>query len=439
MRSITLCICVLGALAIVTQAAAGPHLEGSHPCPGAAAYTCSTLSVPLDYTGRVRGTLELAVAAGPPAPRGVLLVLTGGPGQPGAPYIGRMASRLGAVAGQYRLVMIDQRGTGARALQCPALQRQMGYSDLRPPTAAAVRACAASIGPKRVFFGTDDTIRDLDRLRLALGAGRMTIDGTSYGTYVAERYALAYPGHVARLVLDSVVPHEASGQLETEAFPRVTQVLRNVCGSCAGDLIADVRRYHNGPRLLDAIVLLSVIDSTYRSLVNLPRVLRQAREGDPVAMKAMLNLVQLSESSEGADQLSQGLHASALCGDWRWPWGDSSAPIVGREAALRRYADGLTKSALGPFDRATVVQNGIMRQCLYWPPTPPTPQPPPGAKILAPTLVLAGDRDLSTPLPWPRAELKLLPHARLATIHGWGHSTQRTPPALAAVQHFLLD
>ena len=77
-------------------------------------------------------------------------------------------------------------------------------------------------------------------------------------------------------------------------------------------------------------------------------------------------------------------------------------------------------------------------QCLFWPPTPPTPQPRKGAKILAPALVLAGDRDLSTPLPWPRAELKLLPHGKLVMIPGWGHSTQRSPLAQTAVKRFLL-
>jgi pimeloyl-ACP methyl ester carboxylesterase len=190
MRSLAVCLFLPVAAAVVvgrSGAAPGPALAGAHPCPRSAAYTCSTLTVPLDYTGRVKGTLRLAVAAGPRAPQGVLLILTGGPGQPGAPYIGRLGQRLGDIAEQYRLVMIDQRGTGVDALQCPALQRQMGYSDLQPPTAAAVRACAAAIGPKRAFYGTDDTVRDLDRLRQALGADRITIDGTSYGTYVAER------------------------------------------------------------------------------------------------------------------------------------------------------------------------------------------------------------------------------------------------------------
>ena len=208
------------------------RLPGAHACPGQTGFECSTLTVPLDYSGRIAGTLRLAVAArrGGTAPRGDLLVLTGGPGQPGASFIARLRAASApwpAVPGR------DDRPARHRgeALRCPALQPQMGFSDLQPPTAAAVRACAAAIGPKRAFFGTDDVVRDLDRLRQALGVSRLAIDGTSYGTYVAERYALAYPGHVSRLVLDSVVPHEASGQLETQAFPRVAQVLRNVCGA----------------------------------------------------------------------------------------------------------------------------------------------------------------------------------------------------------------
>jgi pimeloyl-ACP methyl ester carboxylesterase len=438
MRSLALAIGILAVALVATRAgSAAAGLPGTHACPGQSGFECSTLTVPLDYSGRIGGTLQLAVAArrGGSAPRGVLLVLTGGPGQPGAAFISRVSSRLGAVAGQYRVVMIDQRGTGIEALRCPQLQAQMGFSDLQPPTAAAVRACAAAIGPKRALFGTDDVVRDLDRLRQALGVSRMAVDGTSYGTYVAERYALSYPGHVSRLVLDSVVPHAASGELETQAFPRVAQVLRNVCGICADDLRAVVARYHDGPKLLDAIVVYSVLDPTYRGL---PQALHSARLGNRGRLDRLLRDVQGAESSEPASDLSQGLHASTLCGDWLFPWGDSSAPLAGRATALKRYAASLPKSALGPFDRATVVGNGIMQQCLYWPPTAPTPQPARGAKILAPALLLAGDRDLSTPLPWPKAELKLLSHGKLVLIRGSGHSTQRSATAQAAVQRFLL-
>src|SRR5215470_5039372 len=64
-----------------------PRLTQPHPCPGITGFTCSTLAVPLDHFGHVRGTLRLQVAAADnaDAPRGVLLLLTGGPGQPRVP------------------------------------------------------------------------------------------------------------------------------------------------------------------------------------------------------------------------------------------------------------------------------------------------------------------------------------------------------------------
>jgi pimeloyl-ACP methyl ester carboxylesterase len=448
MRLLVVSLCLAAAVVASTAGASGgPRLTGSRPCPAASGFTCSTLRVPLDWTGRHSGSLPLAVAVATNAraPRGVLLWLSGGPGQPAAADAARVAQRLGPIASAYRVVSFDQRGTGSSVLDCPDLQRQMGYSDLQPPTAAGVRSCAARIGPARAFYGTDDTVRDIDALRKALGVAKLTIQGTSYGTYVAERYALAYPKHVSRLVLDSVVPQRASGQLETQAFPRVAQVLRAVCKerSCgfdpAEDLAADVARYHDGPQLLDAIVTLSVFDPTYVTQFDLPRALHEARHGNPDAMRSMLALIKDSEATTPASILSQGLHASALCEDWTFPWGTSAAPLAGRVAALRLYANSLPTSAFWPFDRATVIDNGIMQQCLYWPPTPPSPQPAVGAKLPAvPVLLLAGDRDLSTPLPWPKAELRSAPRGKLVLVHDSGHGVSRTAGGTAALRRFLL-
>ena len=63
------------------------------------------------------------------------------------------------------------------------------------PSADAVRECAATIGPDRRFYSTSDTVADIDMLRAALGVRTMVVDGVSYGTYVAERYALAHRGN----------------------------------------------------------------------------------------------------------------------------------------------------------------------------------------------------------------------------------------------------
>ena len=57
--------------------------------------------------------LQLAFEADPEAPRGLLLVLNGGPGAPAAPLATLFAERLGAdVMAAYRLIAVDVRGTG---------------------------------------------------------------------------------------------------------------------------------------------------------------------------------------------------------------------------------------------------------------------------------------------------------------------------------------
>jgi pimeloyl-ACP methyl ester carboxylesterase len=149
-------------------------LKDMRPCPGIAGFRCGSLSVRLDPFGSVPGKLSLRVAVSgvASAPRGVLLFLTGGPGEPGVPFVPRLQDRLGPALRGYRLVMFDQRGTGAGAVDCPALQRQMGASDLTVPSPAAVRSCAAAIGPDRRFYATADTVAELSRLRSDALLGR---------------------------------------------------------------------------------------------------------------------------------------------------------------------------------------------------------------------------------------------------------------------------
>src|SRR5262245_5186095 len=80
------------ASASVTQARSGPRLANLAPCDGTPGFTCGTLSVPLDHSRRTPGTLGLhvAMADNADAPRGVLLVLSGGPGQPGVSLVNRV-------------------------------------------------------------------------------------------------------------------------------------------------------------------------------------------------------------------------------------------------------------------------------------------------------------------------------------------------------------
>jgi pimeloyl-ACP methyl ester carboxylesterase len=442
-----------------------PVLSGAHPCAKTVAdtttpdtagtttsgvtFSCATLTVPLDHAGLRPGpqhagqlTLQVVMTDNVHAPRGVLVFLTGGPGQPGVPFASWAASQLfePTVIQDYRLVLIDQRGTGAGALSCPQLQQVMGSSDLTVPPAAAVQACAQAIGPIRQYFSTADTVADLDALRQALGVDKLSFDGVSYGTFVAERYAITHPDRVSRLVLDSVVPHDNLDPLELAGISRTAEVLRMVCRETAcptdpaQDLSQVVAARHNGPQLFDTLTELTI---GIPRLTDVPAALHHAVEGDYTKLDAIIADVHRDQAAS-AEQLSQGLHASALCADLRGPWGDAATPVPGRAAATQKAVAALPDSAVFPYDRATAAGNGIAVTCEEWPATPVVPFPAGRDLPAVPVLLLAGDRDLSTPLSWAQQEAARAPQGRLVVVPGSGHSTQSgNPMSRARVMSFL--
>jgi pimeloyl-ACP methyl ester carboxylesterase len=65
--------------------------------------------------------------------------------------------------------------------------------------------CAAAFGRRLEQVATDDTVRDLDLLRRAVGDDQLTYLGFSYGTAIGLRYAELFPERVRAVVLDGVV------------------------------------------------------------------------------------------------------------------------------------------------------------------------------------------------------------------------------------------
>ena len=416
-----------GPTAAGEQRGVNGSLRGPHPCPKLDGFTCSTLQVPLDHTKPAGRSLDLAVASADntDAPRGVLLFLTGGPGQPGIPFVRKTEATLAPVLDDYRLVMLDQRGTGANKLVCPQLQRQLGVSDLFVPTGEAVRECADRVGEDRRFYSTADTVADLDLLRGALGVPTVAIDGVSYGTYVAERFAIAHPDRVSRLVLDSVVPHDGIDPFLTVPLHAAARVLRDVCadrqcpGDPADDLAAAVRARQDGSDILNTITIMEFVSSDYEGV---PEALHAAAQGDMQALDEMIDGVRRGVQAPAAE-LSQGLHASTLCADGVWPWGSLAVPVQHRADAVARAAAGLDPAAVWPFDLATARGNGILQTCLDWPQTA-VDMPPLGSLPTVPILMLGGERDLSTPLEWMDAEAASAQGAEVVVVPDATHGVQ---------------
>jgi pimeloyl-ACP methyl ester carboxylesterase len=450
-RVLTALLCIaLCATAAPAPATAhpGPRLTGAEPCAEAAGFTCSVLTVPLDRTGHRPGALRLrvAVADNADAPRGTLLLLSGGPGQPGPGLLPRLLPRFAHLLADYRLVMIDQRGTGAGALVCERLQLEVGSSDITPPSARAVRECADRLGPSRNHYTTADTVADLDDLRRALNVAQWTLDGVSYGTFVAQHYGLTHPARVRRMVLDSVVPTDLD-PLYRAGLRRAGWVLRQACREqqCGYDpaaaLAEVVRRYDNGVGVFNLLVIASIVDPGLTGAGFFPvlTLLRLAADGDPGPLDQAVAALQ-----GGADtppgEFSAGLHVATICADLRRaPWGTAMAPLWIRDAAVELAERKLSEDDVWPFEPGTAVGQGIVQGCRHWPPARVNPRPP-HRRLAMPVLLLNGDRDLSTPLEWARDAAADIPHGRLVTIPGMGHSVQgRNPAGDQAVREFLLS
>jgi pimeloyl-ACP methyl ester carboxylesterase len=433
------------------DAAAG--WSGLAPCAAPlAAYRCGVLRVPLDREDAAVGTVPLPVVVGGKldATR-TMLFLTGGPGQGGVAAAERVIPRFAAVGAEQRIVLLDQRGTGAGAISCPALQQQMRSSDLAVPSEDAVTSCAATVGANRAHYATSDTVADLEDLRAALGAERWSLDGVSYGSYVAQRYAAAHPDRVDRLVLDSVVPVNGFDPLLTDVYPEVARVLRAVCAAsgCGGDpadaLNATVRRWPDlSPVLLDLVTGMSVVDPTFGGL--LPALL-QGAAGQDQPIRSLATKWQAADTTE-ANSLSQGLHASTLCLDLDFPWGGADSDPGGRAASVDARVGMLTPERLFPFDATAARGNGEVVTCRAWPRTADSWSNGDAKATVAElakagprTLILAGDRDLSTPLVWATAAAAAMPGSRLVVVPGAGHSVQSRggPVGGAEATAFLLS
>ena len=127
-----------------------------------------------------------------------------------------------------------------------------------------------------------------------------------------------------------------------------------------------VKDQGNGPELLDMLTALSVGAPRDDGYID---AIQQAANGNDASLQGAGSTgVSKAVHRWTTQQLSQGLHASTLCADWPAPWGDASAPLKGREAALDDAAAKLTDADLYPYDRETATGNGFVLQCLYWPP-----------------------------------------------------------------------
>jgi pimeloyl-ACP methyl ester carboxylesterase len=200
---------------------------GWHDCGGGLSgqgMQCASLKVPVNYAQPGGRKLTLALSMVPAtAPKsqqqGVMLVNPGGPGASGLSLAAQVAEGIDPnVAADYDIVGFDPRGVGSSV---PALSCDPSFfSGVRPdyiPSGQAAEqvlinraktyaeGCQRRFGWLLPYMTTQNSARDMDAIRQALGVGKINYFGFSYGTYLGEVYGTLFPGHVRRMVLDSTV------------------------------------------------------------------------------------------------------------------------------------------------------------------------------------------------------------------------------------------
>jgi pimeloyl-ACP methyl ester carboxylesterase len=185
--------------------------------------------------------------------------------------------------------------------------------------------------------------------------------------------------------------------------------------AAARDLAKVVAREHNGVAILDMLTGLSIGTPHLAIAIT---ALHKAAAGDMTALNRLAAGVHRAEVAYKAGDLSQGLHAATLCADTPLPW--TSDDLFARRLALRAAGESVQTA---PYDVGTATGNGIAQQCLYWPPTALAPKLPANLPNV-PTLILAGTKDLSTPMEWAGVEKLHAPGGKLIEVPGAGHSVQ---------------
>lgn len=241
---------------------------------GAGDLWCGVLEVPFDYDDPSIGNFELFLVKRPatdPAKRiGSLLVNPGGPGFGGTVIAENASSYLSdALLTHFDVIGWDPRGTGYSepAVDCitdydryfavdPTPANETEQQALIDASRAFADACDASNGAILPHVSTNNSARDMDRIRQALGESTISYFGFSYGSELGGTWATMFPDTVRAAVLDGASDPSAdyvqAGLNQAEGFENEFSKFLTDCSS------DPTCPFHNGGRSRQAFEKLMV-------------------------------------------------------------------------------------------------------------------------------------------------------------------------------------
>lgn len=213
---------------------------------------CGSITTLLDYADPDAGTIEIAVARrqalDPTGRIGSLVLNPGGPGGSGLDYL--QFAQFGfadEITDRFDVVSFDPRGVGASSSVACELRRDDGVELIGDDDRAAwdayaervmseIATCTSEAEGLAPAVGTNNSARDLDVIRHALGDDQLTYVGFSYGTRLGATYAELFPQNVRALVLDGAVkPTDDFAELGRAQSAGFDGALGNFASACDSD------------------------------------------------------------------------------------------------------------------------------------------------------------------------------------------------------------
>lgn len=403
--------------------------------------SCTTMTVPLDHRANDPAqTIDItfALSFATVESRGLLFFFVGGPGGSGLSSADSYLGVFDAALTQYLdIVFVDQRGTGPdHGLACPTAQARfdiapVSLDDDGKTMALArsfVRDCVAELDADDLLpvINSDQTIRDLEAFRLAIGSPKVWMYGESYGTQIAQAYATAFPQAVRGVILDGVVDLSLGAEGFYAAYSiaaeRLLTRMFDACAdipACKADMNGTAAQVYDdlasrlaaGPLAVDLTLsdgsvarralTSSMLESNAFYALYSPegraeflRILAAAGRGDsgPMLQLGYANMYIDPETEVGLED--PGWYPAAFyaitCSDYDSGSGAADARAAEILEGARSFAPNAPRLLRSYFVERLA--------CAYWPHQGPPARPEPYAGGDWPTLVLNSDADPITPI-----------------------------------------
>jgi pimeloyl-ACP methyl ester carboxylesterase len=414
---------------------------------------CATLPVPLDYDKPTGDSVDMALVQLPASGdrQGAVLFNPGGPGASGFDPIAFSGTAIAAALGleAFDLIGFDPRGVDrSGGIRCVTdeFQDKHLYVDDSPDTpeeqalydeskTGLVDACAQKYGDTLRFYSTENTARDMDAIRDALGDEQISYLGISYGTYLGATYATMFPDHVRAMVLDSAF--EPNGDTVEQQFETqlvgVENAFNNWVSWCQGETTCDFTAADVGARWdalkqqLDATPIAApdgrlannatMRRATIAALYSesdwpvLAKALTEAEQGNPAGIFALADTYNRRNDDGTFNTLFQSFRViKCASGVGAASPDDPDALVATLHAAAPRFAKDLTVDDLTSEADACAKMVGD---------TKPVELSYSGD---GPIVVVGGANDPATPIRWAQEmTAELGPNARMVTFTGEGH------------------